>query len=81
VHIDILFEHEPGTTSCTANGLKLTLTGSITNGHWSGNGAGQHELLLNNASGLVTHSALGNGTPANANGTFRDTSQTLVVNP
>jgi hypothetical protein len=81
IDIDVLLENEPGSSACAAAGVSIRLTGTLTGGVWNGNGANQHELLLNNAHGLRSHSALGNDQVALANGTFRDTQQTLVVNP
>jgi hypothetical protein len=79
VHIDVLFEQTVG-GGCGAAvvGQKITITGTLTGGSWKGNDT--HEFVFNNAEGLTSHSALGNNTPITTRGTFRDTSQTLVVN-
>jgi hypothetical protein len=79
IRIDTLLENHPGSTACNAVGINILLTGTLTGGRWSGNGANQHELLLTNAEGVQSHSALGNGQVVTLNGTFRDTQQTLTV--
>jgi hypothetical protein len=85
VDIDVGLENHPGSTTCGAAGLSIRVTGTLTNGEWTGNGANQHEITLTPgtgaraAHGLVTHSALGNGVPATVTGTIRDTQQTLTV--
>jgi hypothetical protein len=82
VHINLTFENIPGAgASCTngANGTKLTFTGNLRSGLWSGNGANQHEITFSSAEGLVSHSALGNNSPVTLRGTFRDTQQTLTL--
>jgi hypothetical protein len=82
IHIDVTFENIPGAgASCTngANGTKLTITGTLSGGVWSGNAANQHEVNYTNAEGLVSHSALGNNSVITVRATFRDTQQTLTL--
>jgi hypothetical protein len=78
IHIDVLLENEPGSTACAAAGLKITLTGSLVNADWNNT---THELILSNTLDLNSHSAIGNNSTATAFGTFRDTSQNLVILP
>jgi hypothetical protein len=78
VHVDVLLENEPGSTACTAAGVNILLTGSVNNGNWSNT---SRHLTLAGTTGLVSHSPLGNGVPVTANGTFRDTQQTLQILP
>jgi hypothetical protein len=78
VHIDALLENHPGDAACTATGVTIRFTGSINNGGW--NNASRH-VTLPGTTGLVSHSPLGNGVPATANGTLRDTQQTLQILP
>lgn len=80
IHIDVTFENTPADTSCAAvglNGAKLTITGTLTGGHWTGNSL--HHIDFVDAEGLVIHSALGNNVPVTTRATFRDTAQTLIV--
>lgn len=80
VFIDVVFLQTPS-SSCLAPGAALTITGTLTSGSWTGNGANQHEIIYTNAAGLVSHSAaFGNNQPVAARGTFRDAQQTLTVN-
>jgi hypothetical protein len=65
--------------SCVLAGATLRLTGTLSGGTWTGNGANQHEIIYTNAEGLVSHSALGNGAPVTVRSTFRDAQQTLTV--
>jgi hypothetical protein len=76
VHVDVTFEDMPARPgSCTmVNGAKLTITGTLTGGIYTGPG----RLDFNNAEGLVSHSALGNNNPLTFRGTFTDTN---TLNP
>jgi hypothetical protein len=75
VFIDVRFENMPGLgNSCAINGATLTITGTLTGGNWTGNAV--HALDLNNAEGLVSHSALGNGTPITTRALLVDTGAT-----
>ena len=80
VNIDVVFD-QTATTTCPAavTGAALRITGTLTGGAWTGNSANQHEIILQDEEGLVSHSALGNGVQVTARGTFRDTSQSLTV--
>ncbi len=80
VHFDLIEEDMPSGNTCNADGLKLTVTGTLTKALWTGNGAGQHSINLNGGPGLVSHSAAGNNSPVTSNGTLSDTQQTLTVN-
>jgi len=81
IHIDLRFEHPRGLTSCAnVNGADLTITGNLTGGQWTGNGSGQHSIVLANEEGLVSHSALGANNPLTARGTFTDSAHTLTLN-
>jgi hypothetical protein len=80
IDIDVSLENHPGGTGCAVAGLQLRVTGTLTNARWNGNAANQHEILLDGAHGLVSHSALGNGQQMTLTGTIRDTQQTLTVN-
>lgn len=82
VRIAERFEQLPGSSACNAvvNGQNFTITGSLTGGSWTGNGANQHEVVFSNGSGLVSHSGLGLNTPLTVSGTIRDTQQSLTVN-
>jgi hypothetical protein len=57
VDIDILFENHPGSTACNIVGVKATLEGTLTNGHWTGNTT--RTVVLNSSPGLTSTSALG----------------------
>jgi hypothetical protein len=79
VQVDVLLETHPGGghLGCTASGVKLSVTGTLTAGTWNGNV--QHEILFNNSPGLASHSALGLNQPITLSATLRDTQQTLTV--
>jgi hypothetical protein len=80
VHIDIRFEHIPGEAAgCGLNGVDLTMTGTLTTGHWTGNSAGQHSLDFSDAEGLAVHSSLGNGVAVTVRANINDTQQSLFV--
>jgi hypothetical protein len=70
VHIDIRLL-QTGTSTCAAAavGLNLTFTGTLAGGNYTGPG----RLDFNNAEGLVSHSALGNGTPITIRAFLSDT--------
>jgi hypothetical protein len=79
VHVDVTFENPVGQTDCTnVNGASITITGTLTGGRWTGNGANQHEVNFTNAEGLSSHGPTGTST-LTINGTFRDTTQTLTL--
>jgi hypothetical protein len=81
VFIDLTFEDLPGQASTVCPNLRnqsLTLTGTLTGGRWTGNGA-HRALDFSNAEGLVTHGALGNGLPITVRGFVTDTQNTLIV--
>lgn len=80
VHIDVTFEDVPGIPGSCAFPVKSTLTGTVTGGSWTGNGANQHEILFNGATGLVSTYTFGSS-PVTLAGTLRDTQQTLTVLP
>lgn len=77
VHIDILFENTPGTATCAGAGATITLTGTLSNGNWTGNVS--HSLDFNNSEGLTAHSAMFGSNPATARGLITDTQNTLTV--
>jgi hypothetical protein len=81
IHIEDAWEDEPGFAGqCLVAGLVTTRVRTLRFGiHWTGNGAGQHEMLLDNAEGLTSTSALGNNISETWRGTLRDTQQTLTV--
>jgi hypothetical protein len=79
VNIDVAFENHPGSTACVGAGLTLRITGTLTGAKWTGNGAGQHSIELLGATGLVSHSAVGNNVPITTTGTVTDTQHTLTV--
>jgi hypothetical protein len=70
VHIDIRFL-QTGTSTCAAGavGLNQTVTGNLAGGNYTGVG----RLDFNNAEGLVSHSALGNGSPMTIRASLSDT--------
>lgn len=72
IDIDLTFENTPVANSCAINGAKLTITGTLTGGQWTGNSA-HPRIDFDNDAGLVSHSALGNGVPVAARGFFTDT--------
>ena len=75
VFIDVRFEHTPAPNpqNCPLVGADLTITGTLGSGRFA-----NREIIYSNAEGLVSHSALGNGTPITARGTFSST-QNLTV--
>jgi hypothetical protein len=81
----VFFENVPGLPagSCSAFfvGEKATITGTLSSGRWTGNGAGQHSLDFSDAEGLVEHVAdLGsNNNPITVRGLLTDTQQSLIV--
>lgn len=81
IHSDYVFENAPGLgNSCPGLvGFKMTITGTVIGGRWTGNGAGQHSLDFVNAAGLVSHSALGNNVPIAVRAFVADTQGTLTV--
>jgi hypothetical protein len=80
VFIDVTFLQTPSNTCFFIQNANFTITGTVSNGFWTGNGGGQHSFFYANASGLVSHSGLGNNVPVALRGTFRDTAATLTVN-
>ena len=60
-------------------GAKVTLTGALTSGNWTGNGPGKHSLDFNTAGGVLWHWALGTNIQITLSGLFTDTQQTLSV--
>jgi hypothetical protein len=80
VHIDQRFSQSAlGTCPAALIGQNLTITGTLTGGRWTGNNAGQREIILSNAEGLVQHSALGNGQQLTFRGTFGATGALSVT--
>jgi hypothetical protein len=80
LRVDWRFEDMPGRPgSCIGlNGASTLLTGTVTGGVWTGNGANQHEVIFTNAPGLNSHPG---NTPVTWRGTLRDNEQTLTVLP
>jgi hypothetical protein len=77
VRIDMTFENKPGSSSCVSlNNQSLVVTGTLTGGTWN---AAQHEVVFNNAEGIVYHGPTGNNTPTTWSGTIHDTAQTLTL--
>jgi hypothetical protein len=72
----VLLENHPGSTACSAAGVKLLATGNLNVGAWSNF---TRELTFAGTSGLQTHGVPGNGVPVTWNGVFRDTQQTLQI--
>jgi hypothetical protein len=60
-------------------GQSVLITGTLRDGHWTGNGTNEHEIFLDGAEGLVVHSALGNNIPMTWYGYLADTAKTLIV--
>ena len=73
-----LHQSSLGTCPLQVTGFGYGLTGTLSGGAWTGNGAGQHEIILDNETGLISDSGLGS-TPVTTRGTLRDTPQTLTV--
>lgn len=78
IRMDLLFELIPGTGTCAITGAKMILTGTLTGATYDN---GFRKLSFESSSGLVSHSALGNNTPAPVTGSFDDTQVSLAVNP
>lgn len=83
IHFEVTYTDIPGSPgSCGGfvNDQVLTWTGTLAGGQWTGNGAGQHEVIFSNAEGLVEHQlGLGTTTKWTTRATFRDTQQSLSV--
>jgi hypothetical protein len=78
VVIDFIFnQSSSGNCPAALVGQPLRVTGPVNSGGSYNNV--ERALILSNAEGLVSHSALGVNQPVTARGTFRDTSQTLLV--
>ncbi len=78
IHLDWRFETKPGSAqnSCAnVHNQSIVWTGTLTGGHWTGNGAGQHEIVFSGADGVVAHGIFGidNNIAVTWSGTFRDT--------
>ncbi len=82
VDIDVFFEQTPGGSGCLAPGVPLKITGTLSSAIWTGNVTHQIDLPSGaaGATGLVSHSILGNNVAITPTGTLRDTQQTLTVN-
>jgi hypothetical protein len=79
INIDMTFENHPGSTACTAAGVKLQMTGTLAGARWHGNGV-TRTIELSGATGLVAHSVLfGNNLPFTPTGTLTATQNTLSV--
>jgi hypothetical protein len=77
VNIDLKYDQSPsGTCPAFFVGLNQTLTGTLSGVTHDNVGK---EFILNNAEGVVSHSALGANQPLTFRGTIRDTQQTLTV--
>jgi hypothetical protein len=79
VHVDVGFEALPGTAAaeCLANGVQITLTGTLTGGSWNPT---SREITFESDDGLVGHPNTGAASaPAFVTGTIRDLNQTLNV--
>jgi hypothetical protein len=79
VNINVFFENHPGSAACGAVGVTLRVTGTLVGARWTGNGVGQHALDVNGGTGLVSHSALGNGQALTVTGQLADTQGTLTI--
>jgi hypothetical protein len=79
VNINVFLENHPGSTACGATGITIRVSGTLSGGRWTGNGAGQHSVNVVGGTGLVSASALGTSaiTPT---GLITDTQGTLTVN-
>lgn len=75
VHIDVLFENTPTGNTCAISGTKLTITGTLTGGEWTGNSVNAFDF--NNGEGLTADGALPE--PITLRGFFKDTNG-LTVN-
>jgi hypothetical protein len=80
MYIDVRYDSLTSGSSCTLAGTDVTLTGSLTGGQWTGNGAGQHEVTFANDSGLRAHGPWFFAIDTPTSGTLRDTAQTLTLN-
>jgi hypothetical protein len=77
ISIDVFLENHPGSAACGAAGQTFRLTGTLSGARWTGNIT--HAFDINGGTGLVYHSALGNGVPITPTGIISDTQQTLTV--
>lgn len=79
VEVTILFENTPGSpTACPANGLFMTMTGTLASAnhtHWD---ATTHTLTFVNATGLLGH-VLGMPLPMRVDGSLTDRQHTLTL--
>jgi hypothetical protein len=78
--VDFTLERAPGFRSAlclTVDGFRITVTGTLSGGQWTGNGANQHEVVFDNDTGFVLHGPSTH--PITTRGTFRDTQQTLTL--
>jgi hypothetical protein len=76
VRVDVLLENHPGSAACSAAGANIIVTGNLNVGSWNNLAK---ELAFVGASGLVTHSALGNGVPVTWSGVYRDTQNLQIL--
>jgi hypothetical protein len=77
INIDWRYENHPGSTACGINGATASITGTLTGGTFFNN---THTLHFTGAAGLTTVSPQLGDQPVAANGTIRDTQQTLTAN-
>jgi hypothetical protein len=78
VSIDLLFENTPGNPQCGAvTGQAGSIAGTLTSGRWTGNAAGQREVIFSNAEGLSVTTA-GSTTPLTTRGTIGSTGALTV---
>jgi hypothetical protein len=77
VHVDMAFETLPGTpaSNCLANGVEITLTGTLTGGSWNPT---SREITFQGDDGLSGLNGA-NLLPTTVTGTFRDLNGTLGV--
>jgi hypothetical protein len=78
VDIDVGLENHPGGSACTASGVQIRITGTLSGARWTGNAL--HDLDIDGSTGLVSHSPFGNGAVITPTGTIFDTQNTLVIN-
>ena len=82
VNIDVFFENHPGSAACGAAGVPLRITGTLSGARWTGN-VGERVIdfpgLSTGATGLVSHSVLGNNVLMTQTGTLTDTQGSLTV--
>lgn len=77
VHIDVTYtQSSVGNCPAALVGTVFTVTGTLSGGTYNNT---ERALILSNTEGLTTHSLLGNNLPLTWRGTFRDTSQSLIV--